>query len=236
MSDRIRIALVDDHPMLREGVAHILGAEADMEIIAQGGSAADALRIARDELPDVILLDVSMPGGGIEAARRIAETCPVVKIAMLTVAEDEQSVSAALRAGAHGYVLKGVSGPDLVRMVRAIHAGENYVSPTLAARPGAARHDLGPLEPRGADPLARRRRPEQPRGGYQALDQREDGQALHDQHHAEAASAQSCRGGPARAPAQCGQEQLLTIKTVARGPDGGAHSRIVAENERRARP
>jgi two-component system nitrate/nitrite response regulator NarL len=134
MSEKIRIAVIDDHPMLRSGVTHTLKAEPDFEVVGEGGSASDALRIARDELPDIMLLDVSLPGGGIEAAQAIASACPVVKVVMLTVLQNEESVSAALQAGARGYILKGISGPDFVRTVRDIDRGENYVSPGLAAR------------------------------------------------------------------------------------------------------
>ena len=134
MTDKIRIAVVDDHPMLREGVMYTLRAHTDFEIVAEGASAEDAVRIAEEELPDVMLLDVSLPGGGVEAARAIANTAPVVKIAMLTVAQDEETVSMALGAGARGYILKGISGPDLAQAVRNIHSGEDYVTPGLAAR------------------------------------------------------------------------------------------------------
>jgi two-component system nitrate/nitrite response regulator NarL len=134
MSEKIRIAVIDDHPMLRAGVTHTLKAEPDFEVVGEGASASDALRIARDELPDIVLLDVSLPGGGIEAAQAIASACPVVKVVMLTVLQNEESVSAALQAGARGYILKGISGPDFVRTVRDIDRGENYVSPGLAAR------------------------------------------------------------------------------------------------------
>lgn len=133
MPDKIRVVLIDDHPMLREGVANTLTAEADFEVVGQGANADDGLRLASELLPDVILLDISMEGGGINAARSIATACPVVTIVMLTISEDEESVLAALKAGARGYVLKGVSGPDLVRILRAVHSGEPYVSPTLAA-------------------------------------------------------------------------------------------------------
>ena len=134
MGEKIRIAVVDDHPMLRDGVMHTLGAQADMEIVAEGATGADAVRIAEEWLPDVMLLDVSLPGGGVEAVRAIANSCPVVKIAMLTVAQDEETVSSALGAGARGYILKGISGQELTEAVRNIHAGEDYVSPGLAAR------------------------------------------------------------------------------------------------------
>ncbi|MFQ5625064.1 MAG: response regulator [Methyloligellaceae bacterium] len=134
MSEKIRIAVVDDHPLLREGVVHVLKGNNAFDVIAEGASADDAIRIAEAELPDIILLDVSMPGGGIEAADAIARCCPIVKSIMLTVSEAEEHVSAALKAGARGYILKGVGGSELVETIQKIHRGEAYVSPTLAAR------------------------------------------------------------------------------------------------------
>jgi two-component system nitrate/nitrite response regulator NarL len=134
MLDRIRIVLVDDHPLFREGVAMTLAGEPDLEIAGQGVSADDAVRLAEDLLPDIVLLDISMPGGGIEAARQIAVSCPVVKIVMLTVSEHDDDVLSALQAGARGYILKGVGGEELVGIVRAVNRGESYVSPDLAAR------------------------------------------------------------------------------------------------------
>lgn len=132
MSDKISIVLVDDHPLFREGVAGVLRAEPDFEVVAQGESAADALRLAADWLPDLILLDITMPGGGVSAAQQIAVAYPVIKIIMLTASEEEDDVTAALQAGARGYVLKGVAARELVRIVRATLAGEVYVTPALA--------------------------------------------------------------------------------------------------------
>ena len=134
MTSKIRIALFDDHPLMREGVVQTLDCAGDFEVIGEGATANDAVRVAQDELPDVILLDISMPGGGIEAAQDISNVCPFIRIVMLTVSEDEADVIAAIRAGAHGYILKGVSGPEFLRTLRAIHSGEDYVSPGLAAR------------------------------------------------------------------------------------------------------
>jgi two-component system, NarL family, nitrate/nitrite response regulator NarL len=134
MGDRIRIAVVDDHPMLREGVAGTLKADAGLDVVATGGSGADAVRIAAEHLPDIMLLDVSMPGGGIEAARAIADSFPTVKTIMLTVSERQDDVVAAMEAGAHGYVLKGVTGADLIATVRAVNKGETYITPQFAAR------------------------------------------------------------------------------------------------------
>ena len=133
MSDPLHVAIVDDHPLFREGVVHTLSMQPDIEIVGEGESAADAVRIAGERLPDVILLDVSMPGGGLNAVRQIANDYPVVKIVMLTVSEEEDDVTAALRAGARAYVLKGVAARELVRILRAVAAGEVYVTPALAS-------------------------------------------------------------------------------------------------------
>lgn len=132
MVETIRTALIDDHPLWREGVASILGADDAFEVVGQGASADEALQLAGDLLPDLMLLDISMDGGGINAARRIAMAYPVIKMVMLTVSQDEETVLAALKAGAKGYVLKGVSGSELVSIIKGVHAGETYITPELA--------------------------------------------------------------------------------------------------------
>ena len=133
MPNKIQIVVVDDHPLFREGVANTLSASPNIEVVGQGETAEDAIRLARDLLPDILLLDISMKGGGMIAAREISAAYPVVKIVMLTVSEREEDVVASLKAGARGYILKGVSARALVSVVRSIHAGETYVNPTLAA-------------------------------------------------------------------------------------------------------
>jgi two-component system, NarL family, nitrate/nitrite response regulator NarL len=133
MPEMLHVAIVDDHPLFREGVAHTLAAQPDIEIVGEGESASDAIRIAAERIPDVMLLDVSMPGGGLSAVREIAAEFPVIKLVMLTVSEDEDDVTAALRAGARAYVLKGVAARELVRIMRAVASGEVYVTPSLAA-------------------------------------------------------------------------------------------------------
>src|SRR5262245_20805119 len=119
---KIRIAVVDDHPMMRRGVTETLSEEADLELVGAGGSAEDAMRLAKQERPDLILLDIALPGGGIEAAREIAKLHPDIKVVMLTVREDRATVNAALRAGARGYIVKGVEGPELVSILRTINS------------------------------------------------------------------------------------------------------------------
>lgn len=133
MAEIIRIVLVDDHPLFREGVAYTLGAQADMEVVAQGESRDEAVRLAERHAPDVLLLDINIPGGGIEAARAIAAARPAIRIIMLTASVDEDDLAAAMAAGAKGYILKGVAARELVGIVRAVNAGEGYVAPSLAA-------------------------------------------------------------------------------------------------------
>jgi two-component system, NarL family, nitrate/nitrite response regulator NarL len=134
MSDRIRVAVVDDHPLFREGVAHAIQNSELLEVVGEGATAVDAVRIAKDALPDILLLDVSMPGGGIDAARVIARVYPMVKTVMLTVSEHEEHVLQSLEAGARGYVVKGTSGVELINTLCAVSRGEAYVTPRLAAR------------------------------------------------------------------------------------------------------
>lgn len=133
MTEPIRIVIVDDHPLFLEGVTATLSAETDMEVVGEGGSAADALRLATTLLPDVLLLDVTMPGGGLAAAQAVTAACPVTKIVMLTFSEAEDDVLAALKHGARGYVLKGVTSKELKAHVRAVYAGEVSMTPSLAA-------------------------------------------------------------------------------------------------------
>jgi two-component system nitrate/nitrite response regulator NarL len=149
MVEKTRVVLVDDHPLLREGVAAALANEPDFEVVGQGDDADAAIRLAQDLMPDVMVLDISMPGGGgLRAARAIADIFPVIKIIMLTVSESEEDVLGAFKAGARGYVLKGVGGSEIVRIVRAILAGEPYVTPKLAAGLlGEARHPSAKVSP-----------------------------------------------------------------------------------------
>lgn len=134
MNEEIRIVLIDDHPLFREGVAHTLNSDPDISIVGEGESAEDAVRLATDLLPDIILLDISMPGGGVNAAKAISAACPVVTIAMLTVSEHDDDVLGSLHCGAQGYILKGIGGADLIRIVKDLHDGNPYVSPNLFAR------------------------------------------------------------------------------------------------------
>ena len=130
----IEVVVADDHPLFRDGVVHSLNSAGDIVVVGEAGDAASAVRLTREHVPDIALLDVSMPGGGLLAAREIVDCCPVTRVVMLTVAEDEDKLFAALKAGASGYVLKGVSARELIAAIRAVHAGEVYVAPPLAGR------------------------------------------------------------------------------------------------------
>ena len=134
MNDPIRVLVADDHPLFREGVIHSLASEPDFSVIGQAATGEEALRMARDLLPDVVLLDIAMPGwDGLLTAEKIATACPATKIVMVTVFEDEDKLLAAFKAGARGYVLKGVPARELASVVRATANGEVYVPPSLAA-------------------------------------------------------------------------------------------------------
>lgn len=134
MNDMIDILVVDDHPLFRQGVVHSLRMEPSFRVVGETASGEEALALARSLLPEVVLLDVSMPGwNGIITAEKIAMACPATAIVMLTGSDDKDKLLAAFKAGARGYVLKGVSARELADVVRAAVAGEVYVSPSLAA-------------------------------------------------------------------------------------------------------
>lgn len=134
MNDSIDILVVDDHPLFRQGVVHSLEMDPDFKVVGETASGEEALALARALLPQVVLLDISMPGwSGIVTAEKIAMACPATAIVMLTGSDDKDKLLAALKAGARGYVLKGVSAKELGNVVRAAVAGEVYVSPSIAA-------------------------------------------------------------------------------------------------------
>lgn len=134
MTSRIRICIVDDHPLLRQGVAAALRRVAEFEVVEQGGSADEAKAIAIKHTPDVILMDVNMPGDSFAAVRAIVLATPTVKVLMLTVSESEDDAYAALEAGAKGYVLKGISGPELVQAIKNVAQGQTFITPGFASK------------------------------------------------------------------------------------------------------
>ncbi|MET0517526.1 MAG: response regulator transcription factor [Burkholderiaceae bacterium] len=134
MPEVIDVLVVDDHPLFRQGVVHSLGLDPGFRVVGETASGEEALAMAQALLPGVVLLDISMPGwNGIVTAEKIAMACPATAIVMLTMSEDKDKLLAALKAGARGYVLKGVSARELAEVLRAAVAGEVYVSPSIAA-------------------------------------------------------------------------------------------------------
>jgi two-component system, NarL family, nitrate/nitrite response regulator NarL len=130
--ETIRICVVDDHPMMRDGIAYALSEETDFEVVGDGSSADDAIALAEAQQPDIMLIDINMPGGGLTALEHITCSYPGIACVVITAKEDGETVGQALRIGARGYVLKGVSGRDLARNLRAVHQGELYITPALA--------------------------------------------------------------------------------------------------------
>jgi two-component system nitrate/nitrite response regulator NarL len=154
MSASLRLIVVDDHPLFRDGVVRSLEESGCCLIVGQAGTADEAVRLVSDQKPDLVLLDLSMPGGGQAAATRIGEIAPDVKIIVLTASEDDDDILLALKAGAKGYVLKGVSAAALADIVTSVAAGESYVSPALAARLLAEMRVREPARP-AEDPMSR---------------------------------------------------------------------------------
>lgn len=130
----MKIAIIDDHPLLREGLSAVFENHPDIEIVAQGKSANDALSISLDLCPDVILLDLGIPGGGLEALKEITQRAPSVKCVMLTVCDCAETAITALNSGARGYILKGVGANELVSALWKIMRDESFVSPEFATR------------------------------------------------------------------------------------------------------
>jgi two-component system, NarL family, nitrate/nitrite response regulator NarL len=132
--DHIHIAVIDDHPLYRDGVVQTLRGVSRFEVVAEGASREDAVRIAQEQMPDLMLLDINIPGNGIEAAKDIARLCPVVKILILTASDSQDDVFSGLEAGARGYILKGIGGADLAKMITSVYSGETIITPGLAGQ------------------------------------------------------------------------------------------------------
>ena len=131
---RVSIAIVDDHPILRHGLVGILRAEPQFRVAAEGSTAADALRIAGEYRPDIMLLDLNMPGGGGEALKQICLEFPSTRCVVLTVCDCTDAAISALNAGAQGYILKGVSGNELKAALWTVYNNESFVSPEFATK------------------------------------------------------------------------------------------------------
>lgn len=134
-SKKLRVVLADDHTLFREGVASLLAQTADIELAGEAATGEEAIRLAEALLPDVVLMDLKMPGtGGIEATRAIVGRTPHIGVIVLTMFEDDESIFAALKAGARGYVLKDADRGSLLRAIRAVARGEALLGPSIAQR------------------------------------------------------------------------------------------------------
>ncbi|WP_017993680.1 response regulator [Rhizobium leguminosarum] len=130
----ITIGVVDDHPLFREGVTRSLSEISGFIVVGEGASSDDAAMIASDNHPDIMLLDVSMPGGGLSAISDVLARSPTTKVLMLTVSEEVDTLLGALQRGAMGYVLKGVGSRGLAEAIQTVLRGSRYISPTMSAK------------------------------------------------------------------------------------------------------
>jgi DNA-binding NarL/FixJ family response regulator len=131
----VRVLIADDHPHFRDGMRALLLSASDVEVVGEAGDGEKAVSLAEALQPDVILMDLNMPGvGGIEATRRILHTSPHISILVVSMYEDDDSVFAALKAGARGYLLKGALKAEILRSIRAVASGEAIFGPSIARR------------------------------------------------------------------------------------------------------
>lgn len=135
MSEPIRVLLVDDQPLFRRAIASLLDQQPDLSVVGQADDGRTGLAMARELVPDVVLMDVEMPVmDGVEAARRVLESVPGTKVVLLTISEDDDFLIPAVRAGVHGYLLKDMHPDELFDTIRAVQRGENPVAPRLVGR------------------------------------------------------------------------------------------------------
>ncbi len=131
----LRVLIADDHPLFRHGMHALLGASTDFEVVGEATTGEEVVSMAASLQPDVILMDIQMPGvNGIEATRRIVRESPHIRILIVTMFEDDASVFTAMRAGARGYVLKDAEKVEMLRAIRAVGSGEAIFSPAIATR------------------------------------------------------------------------------------------------------
>ncbi|MHB0964153.1 MAG: response regulator [Gemmatimonadaceae bacterium] len=165
MTTPIRLVLVDDHLIVREGLRHVLEEAPEFSIIGEGATAAEAIRLASELKPDVLVLDISMPGGsGLHAVPEILECAPQTRVLMLSVHDDAEYILEAVRIGAHGYCRKDSAPDELRRAIKTVFAGDTYFSALVAQRvaqalrEGKSAKDVEPPTPPGTDVLSPRER------------------------------------------------------------------------------
>ncbi len=135
MSEPLRVLLVDDHILFRRGVQAVLDARSDIEVVGEAGDGLEAVAVARDTMPDVILMDIGMPGcDGLEATRLIKQEMPYVKVFMLTVSDDDENLFEAIKSGAQGYLTKDLKAQQLFDALEGVARGEAALSGAIAAK------------------------------------------------------------------------------------------------------
>ena len=147
-SGKATLLLVDDHPLLRQALKDLLRKEDDFEVVAEAGDGEEAVRLATELVPDVVIMDIGIPKlNGLEATRQIKTACPNTAVLVLTVHSDDQYVLGILQAGAAGYLVKSVFGDELVQAIRAVVTGDMVLSPPIAQRllKHAARYPTRPV-------------------------------------------------------------------------------------------
>ncbi|BCX02846.1 MAG: DNA-binding response regulator [Candidatus Roseilinea sp.] len=150
LNETIRLILVDDHVMLRQGTAELLRREPDLQVVAEAGNGQEALELAHALKPDIVVMDIRMPVlNGIEATRHIRRSLPEVQVLVLTAHDDDQYVFSLLQAGASGYLLKTAPVSELVKAIRQVKAGESPLSPQIARKVVA--HMRGDARPPTSD-------------------------------------------------------------------------------------
>jgi DNA-binding NarL/FixJ family response regulator len=147
MSDPIRVLVVDDHSVVREGIRHVLEGGDGFQVVAEAANGAEALERAAGAHPDVVLLDLSMPGAsGLDVVRQLRARHPDTRILILSVHDDREYVIESVRVGAHGYLRKDSSPADIRQAIRAVHAGDSFFSPPAARHLTAAVQDQAAID------------------------------------------------------------------------------------------
>ena len=153
----IRLLIVDDHPIMRDGLRGVFGGDEDFEVVGEAGDGAEAVQKAQALRPDVILMDLRMPGvGGVEAITRLRDQQNPARILILTTYDTDRDVLPAIKAGATGYLLKDAPRDELIRAVRAAHRGQSVLAPTVASTLVGLAGNRGPennLSPREVEVL-----------------------------------------------------------------------------------
>lgn len=144
----IKVLLVDDHELVRMGIKRLLQDVSGLKVISETGTGEEAVLLAKELVPDVVIMDVNMPGiGGLEATRKMIRHNPDIKVLALTVYEDEPYPSRLLQAGASGYITKGCDSDEMIRAIRTINAGQRYISPQIAQQIAIKRFTKGDESP-----------------------------------------------------------------------------------------